>query len=143
MTKRKTTGLTGGKPRPKTKTLSQLKKEIQAKLRERAIERDGGCVLRHYTEAGKCGGYSSKGLILQGEHLVGRANSASYADMDNIVCLCKNHHFYFKRQHGAVYWDLVRVHIGEERWSKICAWERDKTPHHFVAGDWRDILEGL
>lgn len=143
MNRKKKTGMTGGKKRVKTLTASQLKKKIQAKLRERAIERDGGCILRLYSEAGKCGGYSSKGLILQAEHLVGRANSASYADMDNIVCVCLNHHFFFKKRHGAIYWELVRKHIGEKRWEKVQAYERDKTPHHFVAGDWRAILEAL
>lgn len=141
--KRKPSGMSGGKPRKKTSTASSLKKKIQAKLRSNVIERDGGCILRLYTETGLCGGYSASGLILQAEHLVGRANSASYADMDNIVCLCLNHHFYFKKRHGALYWQVVRKHIGERRWKKVQEWEKDKTPHHFVTGDWRAILELL
>src|SRR5665213_940960 len=33
---------------------------IQPLVRETAIIRDGGCVLRHYPEAGACGGYDPK-----------------------------------------------------------------------------------
>ena len=53
---------------------------IQALLRAIVIITDGGCVLRFYTEAGACGGYTNAGdLILQAEHLVTRANSISSA----------------------------------------------------------------
>ena len=136
-------GMTGGKPRVKLLTVSQAKKKIQARLRELAISRDGGCILRLYPETGLCGGYSGSGLILQAEHLCGRANSASYADMDNIICICLNHHFFYKKRHGAVYWDVVKRHIGARRWKKVQEYERDKTPHHFVASEWRTILAEL
>lgn len=126
--------------------VSKIKRAIQANLRSKAILRDGGCVLRHYLhwlpiKYQSCGRYRADGeLILQAEHLVGRANSASYADMDNIVCLCVNHHFFFKRQHGALYWEIIRKHIGEERWRKIQEWEQDKATHKFTTKEWRDKL---
>lgn len=123
---------------------SKAKERIQALLRLRAIERDGGCVLRNYPEAGKCGGYTKNGdLILQAEHLNGRANSVSYADMDNIVCLCLNHHFFFKKRESALYWSLIEKIIGQTRWQKVQKWIRDKTPHYMNTKDWLDAEERL
>jgi len=147
--KKKPTGMTGGKPRVEKPTASKIKKLLQAKLREKAIERDGMCVIGQHLDSlpdqwRLCGNYTKDGrLILQAEHLVGRANSRSYADMDNIVLICLRHHFFFKQQCGALYWDIIRRHIGEERWGKIEAWEKDKSPHHMVAGDWQNILDSL
>ncbi len=121
-----------------------LKEKIQALLRKNAIERDGGCVLRHYTEAGRCGGYRNDGeLILQAEHLNGRSHSVSYGDMDNIVCLCKNHHIFFKKREPVLYWILIRAHIGEERWRKVEAWTKDRSPHRMFTQDWQDIADKL
>jgi hypothetical protein len=126
-------------------TVSKLKKKIQSHIRLLAIERDGGCILRNYPVSGPCGPYRTDGqLILQGEHLVGRANSVSYADMDNIVCLCMNHHFHYKKQHGAMYWKIVEGHIGAKRWKKVQAWEADRfTPHRHSLADWIRIEEEL
>lgn len=99
-------------------TTTQIKDEIQAKLREGVIKRDGGCILRHYKEAGNCGGRRNDGeLILQAEHLVTRSKTATFGDLKNCVCLCKYHHLFFKKQHSSLYWDLVRKHIGEERYA--------------------------
>lgn len=128
----------------KAETSGTIKKRIQSLLRANAINRDGTCVLSRYTDAGCCSGRRSDGeLILQAEHLVGRSNSASYADMDNIVLLCLGHHFYFKKQHGAIYWDLIRKIIGEERWKKVQEWERDHTPHRFTKYDWEQAEKQL
>jgi hypothetical protein len=101
-----------------TSTTAQLKEAIQAKLREGVIKRDSGCILRHYKEAGSCGGRRTDGeLILQAEHLVTRSRTATFGDLRNIVCLCKYHHLFFKKQHSSLYWDLIRKHIGEERYA--------------------------
>jgi hypothetical protein len=147
--KKKPTGMTGGKPRIVAPSVSQLKKMIQARLREKAIERDRTCVVAQHAPLLPqnwlvCGSYRKDGeLIVQAEHLVGRANSASYADMDNIILLCQRHHFYFKTQHPMLYWEIVRLHIGPDRWAKVQAWESDHTPHHMVAADWRSALANL
>ena len=128
---------------------SKLKKLIQAKLRENAIARDKECVLRQYeellpTKYLECGPFRKDGqVIVQAEHLVGRSNSQCYADMENIVLICQRHHFYFKPQHGALYWHIIRKIIGEERWEKVQAWEADKSPHRMFTQDWRDALERL
>lgn len=101
------------------------------------IARDNGCVLRFYPEAGDCGGYTKAGdLILQAEHLVTRANSASFAELDNVVCLCQRHHGYFKPQHSLLYWSLIERHIGPERWRKVQAWLHDARPHRMTERDW-------
>lgn len=121
-----------------------LKKRIQALLRERVIERDGGCVLRNSPIAGSCGGYRNDGeLILQAEHLNGRSHAVSYGDLDNIVCLCKNHHLFFKKREPLLYWTLIEEIVGPKRWEKIQAWVKDKTPHRMYAQDWLDVAESL
>lgn len=121
------------KPIPKQgkSNLSKIKRQIQAKLREKAIERDETCTIGKYPSFLPqnwllCGSYRSDGeLVVQAEHLVSRGNSASYGDMDNIVLLCKNHHIFFKKHHPALYWEIIRKHIGEERWAKVQKWEAE------------------
>ncbi len=112
-------------------TTSELKQEIQDTLRAIGLLRDGGCVLRTYHEAGPCGGRrkSDDGLILQAEHLVTRGNTATFADMRNIVILCRNHHMFFKPQQGSLYWNLIRRIIGEDRWKWMERARDDWTPH--------------
>jgi hypothetical protein len=45
------------------------------------ILRDGGCILRDTPHASACNGYAKDGhLILQADHLITRANSATYGD---------------------------------------------------------------
>lgn len=123
---------------------AQCKDRIQKLLREHVIQRDGGCVLRHYEEAGACGGYRNDGvLILQAEHLITRSNSGSYGEMGNIVCLCKRHHGFWKPQHSRLYWELIERHIGEERWTWLKRVEADKRPHRFTLYDWEKTEMGL
>lgn len=128
--------------------LSKVKRELQAVLRQRAIERDRSCVIGKYQDDlppswRKCGRLRKDGqIIVQAEHLVGRTKSISYADMDNILLVCQRHHFFFKRQHGLLYWSIVRKHVGEEIWSKIQAWEM--APNlTFSTEEWRNKLHVL
>lgn len=98
---------------------AELKKEIQATLREIVIKRDGGCFLRNYSKRitpqySQCGGYRKDGeLILQAEHLHTRSNAASFSDSRLVVCVCRNHHIYYKPQHSVEYNELAREYIGE------------------------------
>lgn len=114
------------------------KDRIQGILRSIVIIRDGGCLLRDSPETGKCGGYGSKSgkLILQGEHLHTRANSASYADSRLIICLCLRHHGYYKPQHGDEYYKIVRHLIGPERSALLTRVQEDRSPHRFYTSDW-------
>ena len=99
-------------------TTTELKQEIQSLLRELAIKTYGTCVLSKYPEAGECGCFNKNGeLILQAEHLNSRSNTATFGDTRNIILLCKRHHIFWKPQNGALYWELIRKIIGEERYT--------------------------
>ncbi len=114
---------------------SETKEEIQALLRQIVILRDGGCVLRNYPETGECGGYRNDGeLILQAEHLHSRTHSATFADTRNIICICRNHHIFFKPKDSQLYWEVVRKHIGEKLWTWLQAVRNDHRPHK---PDWK------
>ena len=120
--------------------VAKCKDRIQKLLRSIVIIRDGGCILRTFTEAGKCGGYRDDGeLILQFDHLHSRANSASYGISDLGVCVCLRHHFYFKKQYPAMYEELVRRNIGEKRCQLLDRVRADKRPHSFSLWDWQKI----
>ena len=150
MIKRKSFGI---KRKPGTKIpkegkspVSKVKKDIQAALRQAVIVRDKECVVgQHRDDLPEnwklCGKYRKDGqLIVQAEHLAGRAKSVSYADLDNIVLLCSRHHLYFKKQQGMLYWALIRKHIGELRWSKVLAWTKDASVNRYSADQWREKL---
>jgi hypothetical protein len=124
------TGKTGGMKRSSLKKESDSqtavdKRTIQAKLREGAILRDGGCLLRHFPEAGRCGGIRKDGeLILQAEHLITRANSATYADLRNVICICRNHHIFFNLNIVFFIGDLLKKELariagGGSSWPKL------------------------
>lgn len=106
---------------------AELRDDIQAELRRIVIARDGGCWLRHYPEAGACGGYRNDGeLILQAEHLESRAHAASFSDPRLVVCICKRHHIYWKPQYSKRYNELAEDFIGPER---AALWERVRNDY--------------
>lgn len=124
--------------------VAEIKRNIQALLREAVIARDKGCVMRHFPEAGACGGYRRDGaLILQFEHLVTRANSASFGDVRLGVCLCQRHHIFWKPQHSQLYWQLIERQIGPERWNLLQRVLADRSPHRFYLADWKAIEAAL
>lgn len=109
---------------------AHLKKDIQAKVREIVIKRDGGCILRNYPQTGLCGRYKANGeLILQAEHLNTRARMATFADTRLIVCLCERHHIFWKPQYADEYFRLVKEHIGKERTALLERVQNDYTAH--------------
>jgi hypothetical protein len=107
--------------------VSDIKRNIQALLRERVIERDSGCVLRRFMA--NCSG------PLQAEHLLTRSNSATFADLRNVVCLCQYHHIFWKPQHTRLYWEYIEEIIGPERWKWLALAEADRHRPHKV--DWK------
>jgi hypothetical protein len=129
---------------------AQLKQEIQDTVRDIVILRDGGCIFRNiYFGIPQCGGYRQDGeLILQGDHLVTRGNSATYADTRLIVCLCKAHHGWKslgsnlnKDQYDA----LVKTLLPPDR---VKLWEaaeaaRHRGSHRNYTSDWRLELAAL
>lgn len=116
-------------------TSSELKLEIQSVLRSIVIIRDGGCILRHYKndivgQYSECGCFRKDGeLILQAEHLNSRANMISFADTRLVVCLCKRHHFYYKKQYPEQFYAIVRRHIGDKNSELLTRVQEDHTPH--------------
>jgi hypothetical protein len=135
--KRKTS-LTAKKPwRPKRTPIRQksqsptaeAKDSIQALLRAIVIVRDGGCILRMiiYRDFPPCNGYTKAGeLVLQFDHLITRANSATYADSRLGVCVCKGHHGW-KKYHEAEYNALVRSLLPPDR---VTLWDRAEAERH-------------
>ena len=125
-----------------------LKQEIQDLVREIVIARDGGCVFRNLegyaADLPTCNGYRKDGqLVLQADHLITRANSATYADTRLIVCVCKGHHGW-KRWHQKEYEMLVRSLIGKER---AALWDRCEAdswrPTRRYQADWTLAVAAL
>jgi hypothetical protein len=57
------------------------------------LRRDGGCILRNSFDVPSCESFDKNGvLIKQADHLITRANSATFADPRLVVCVCKGHH---------------------------------------------------
>src|SRR5271157_5163425 len=122
---------------------ARTKQEIQEVLRELVILRDGGCIVRnlHYRDFPECGCYRNDGeLILQADHLVTRANAATFADTRLIVCLCKAHHGWKSlgsNARKAEYDQLVRTLLSPERVRLWDACERDSwKPHRSASFNW-------
>jgi hypothetical protein len=82
-------------------------------------------------------------LVLQADHLITRANSATYADTRLIVCVCEGHHGW-KKWHKPEYDALVKSVIGADR---ATLWERCEEdswrPHRKYAADWRLHIAAL
>lgn len=96
--------------------VSITKRRIQALVREIVILRDGGCILRHIRP---CEGEVGK-AVLQADHLITRANSATYGDTRLIVCLCRPCHGGFKKWHEKQYDALVKTILPKER---VALWD--------------------
>lgn len=120
------------------------KREIQRLVREIVIIRDGGCIFTGMQGVSPCAGYTNAGeLVLQADHLITRANSATYDDTRLIVCVCKGHHGW-KKWHQKEYDALVRTLISPERvtlWDKA---EQDSwRPNRRYASDWKLSIAAL
>ena len=85
-----------------------------------------------------CNGYTKAGeLVLQADHLITRANSATYADTRLIVCVCKGHHGW-KKYHEREYNALLKERVlPPDRVALWDACERDSwRPVRTSAYDW-------
>ena len=103
-------------------TSAQLKGDIQYLVREIVMLRDEGCILRKIRH---CGGEIGKSVI-QADHLITRANSATFADTRLIVCLCRPCHGW-KHWHEKEYDQLVKTILPKDR---LELWEKCEADHH-------------
>lgn len=113
-----------------------LKDEIQALVRQIVIKRDGGCILRNKRFCND--------PVLQADHLITRANSATYADTRLIVCLCRSCHGGWKQWNPKEYDALVKTILPKERvelWERAerDSWKAKRTG----ASDWRLEIAAL
>ena len=120
---------------------AELKREIQAILRDIVIKRDKGCIMRFYPHTGACGAYTKAGnLILQAEHLIARNNTKTFGDTRNVICLCQRHHIYWKPTNSSLYWELIEKHLGKKSWEWIQKCRDDRTAYKI---DLKLVLLGL
>lgn len=113
---------------------AELKEEIQRLVREIVILRDGGCILR---KARKCNGTADADAVLQADHLITRANSATFADTRLIVCLCRSCHGGFKQWHKEEYDVLVKMILPHDRVELWEMCEEDRHMHLTKKMDWK------
>jgi hypothetical protein len=125
---------------------AQVKDHIQAWLRLGVTKRDGGCILRNIRH---CGGEASvidnkvvSEKVIQADHLVTRSNSASYADIRLVVCVCTGCHFW-KKYHKEEYDDLVKTVLDKERVSLWERMEQYRREHRTEKVDWKLQLAAL
>ena len=122
-------------------TVAQLKKEIQSLVREIVMIRDKGCVLRSKRHCG--GDLDTTGVVIQADHLITRANSATFADTRLIVCVCRGCHMW-KKYNANMYDALIRDVISKER---IKLWERCEESRYTYksagAYDWKLSIVAL
>lgn len=123
-----------------------LKQEIQALVRLICAYRDGGCVLRGLRH---CGGEAVvedgkiiSNNVIQADHLITRANSATFADTRLIVCICKNCHGW-KKWNEKSYEKLVRVTLPNDRKNLWDICEEQRHAHKTKKMDWRLELINL
>ena len=108
------------------------KREIQRLVREIVILRDGSCILRGLRF---CGGDADAEVVLQADHLITRANSATFADTRLIVCVCKGCHAW-KNWNKEAYDKLVKTVLDKKTiqlWDKC---EEERYSHKTWKPDW-------
>jgi len=118
---------------------AKTKQRIQALLRQGVIARDGGCILR---DVRHCNGLPGvPGVVLQADHLITRANSATFGDLRLVVCVCKRCHSWKSlgdNLRKAQYDQLVRSLLPQDR---VLLWDRAEQdlwrPHPARTADWK------
>lgn len=122
-------------PKKGTSETTKTKDQIQAMVRAIVMKRDEGCILRDHRH--------SHTTTLQADHLITRANSATYADTRLIVCVCSGCHGW-KHWHKEEYDALVESILPPDR---LALWERAEKaswqPHRKYTYDWKLELAAL
>lgn len=120
-------------------TTAEDKAEIQRLIRLIVTIRDGGCILRTVRcgqEASVEGDTVVSNTVIQADHLVTRANSATFADTRLIVCLCKGCHGW-KHWNEKEYENLVRCLIPIGRVKLWDTAEQLRQAHVTCKVDWK------
>ena len=122
---------------------NNAKDEIQELARQIVIARDGGCIARNEPWH-ICNGFRKDGiLILQADHLLTRANAATYSDIRLIVCVCNGLHGW-KRWNKEAYDARIRQLLPKDR---IALWDRAHAerykPVRKYTYDWRMDVAAL
>jgi hypothetical protein len=128
-------------------TSSQQKRDIQALVRFIVCYRDGGCVLRDLRNCGGEAVVEGEKIIsnrtIQADHILTRANSATFADTRLIVCICSGCHMW-KKYHENEYNDLIRKEVFTPAqnilWDKA---EKFRQAHKTYKPDWAMELVAL
>lgn len=124
-------------------TSAQLKDDIQALVRLIVTIRDGGCILRNkrcHMQARVEDNKVISDTVIQADHLITRANSATFADTRLIVCLCRGCHAW-KHWNETEYNELIKTILPEERielWDKM---EKARRGGMTYKADW--VMEKL
>lgn len=113
----------------KTDTPSKCKVRIQALQRAIAIARYKDCEARGIEMA--CGG------PLQADHIETRGLANTYADPDNIILLCLNHHFFWKRKNPSHWALLVEEKRGLGTMQVLRLKARSNIRTHYLK-DWQE-----
>jgi len=103
------------------------------------IARDKGCILAKYRHCAD--------PVLQADHLITRANSATYADSRLVVCVCRSCHAWKSlgsNRNKAQYDELIKTILPPDR---VGLWERCERdswrPHRQYTYDWKLALAAL
>lgn len=116
-----------------------IKRNIQALLRQIVIKRDGGCILRKKRWCND--------PVLQADHLITRANSATYGDSRLVVCVCRSCHAWKSlgsNRNKAQYDALVKTILSTDRVKLWEACELDSwRPTRNYTSDWKAIEVAL
>lgn len=124
---------------------AKIKQEIQSVLRSIVMVRDGGCILRDKRGCGAVLGHY--GVVFQADHLISRANSATYADSRLVVCVCKSCHGWKSlggNRRKAEYDEMVKSILPPKT---VALWEKAEKeswrPHRKYTADWKLALVAL
>lgn len=124
-----------------------LKQEIQRLVRLIVTHRDQGCILRKQ----RCGVTAfvdeneeivASSSFIQADHLVTRANSATFADTRLIVCVCNGCHAW-KNWYKDEYDELVKTILSKDivkLWDKA---EEFRKAHKTFKPDWNMEIVAL
>lgn len=135
----KKTSIKRREPIRKLSELGKVKKHIQEILLARVRARDGGCIFR--TVAGTDGIPPCQGPTTA-DHIEPRWKGSTFADPENVVCVCWLHHFRWKPQNAQKYTQFVRNYIGEERYQHIVKKARKRIAPR-TTGEWEVVAENL